>query len=89
MEKNFINRWNSDAFETKEKAKKIADDLKKKLKNKFDIKITKNYKTQLKSLEDRKCPYCFLEYSSQVEHYLPKEEFPEFAFMIDNLFPCC
>lgn len=32
MEKNFINRWDSDAFETKEIAKKIADDLKKKLK---------------------------------------------------------
>lgn len=32
MEKNFINRWDSDAFETKEIAKKIADDLKKSLK---------------------------------------------------------
>jgi len=54
-----------------------------------DTSLTKNYKQQIKALENRKCPYCYLEYSSQVEHYLPKEEFPEFAFMIYNLFPCC
>lgn len=54
-----------------------------------DTEITKKYKHQIKALEDRKCPYCYLEYSSQVEHYLPKDEFPEFSFMIDNLFPCC
>lgn len=54
-----------------------------------DIELTKKYKQQIKSLENRKCPYCYLEYSSQVEHYLPKDEFPEFSFLIDNLFPCC
>lgn len=54
-----------------------------------DTTLTKSYKNKIKSLEDRKCPYCYLENSSQVEHYLPKDEFPEFSFMIDNLFPCC
>jgi len=54
-----------------------------------DTTLTKSYKHKIKSLEDRKCPYCYLENSSQVEHYLPKDEFPEFSFMIDNLFPCC
>ena len=54
-----------------------------------DTVLTKDYKIQIKALENKKCPYCYLEYSSQVEHYLPKDEFPEFSFMIDNLLPCC
>lgn len=35
------------------------------------------------------CPYCTLNEINTFDHYLPKEEFPEFVVNPKNLFPCC
>lgn len=36
-----------------------------------------------------KCPYCGINSPTTVDHYLPKEDFPEFSVMSHNLVPCC
>lgn len=35
------------------------------------------------------CPYCGLDKSRTIDHYLPKSEFPEFSIYPSNLIPCC
>lgn len=51
--------------------------------------FTSNLKKNIRKLWNRKCPYCNIEYSVQVEHYIPKEDFSEFSFLIQNLIPSC
>jgi hypothetical protein len=36
-----------------------------------------------------RCPFCGVGESSTLDHYLPKERFPQFATMSGNLIPCC
>lgn len=54
-----------------------------------DIQYTIILKNKIKKLDGWKCPYCNIDASRQVEHYLPKEEFPEFSFLLQNLIPSC
>lgn len=35
------------------------------------------------------CQYCTLTRNESFDHYLPKEEFPEYAVHTNNLIPCC
>lgn len=35
------------------------------------------------------CPYCSIGAIKQLDHYMPKEKFPEFSVMDMNLVPCC
>lgn len=35
------------------------------------------------------CPYCTFTPHNGFDHYLPKEDFPEFAVLSVNLLPCC
>nr|WP_326188467.1 hypothetical protein [Exiguobacterium indicum] len=42
------------------------------------------------SLEHREhCPYCGLDKPRTIDHYLPKDIFPEFSIFPLNLIPCC
>ncbi|OMF45410.1 HNH endonuclease [Paenibacillus amylolyticus] len=49
--------------------------------------------SEIKSIQDNfnkdKCPYCGINSPSTIDHYLPKELFPEYAVMSFNLIPCC
>ncbi|PMQ05109.1 hypothetical protein DyAD56_11055 [Dyella sp. AD56] len=36
-----------------------------------------------------RCPFCGINESSTLDHYLPKEQYPEFAVFPNNLVPCC
>lgn len=36
-----------------------------------------------------RCPFCGISESSTLDHYLPKEQYPEFAIFPKNLVPCC
>lgn len=36
-----------------------------------------------------RCPFCGISESSSLDHYLPKEEYPEFSVFPPNLLPCC
>lgn len=36
-----------------------------------------------------RCPFCGIGESSTLDHYLPKEQYPEFAIFPENLIPCC
>ncbi|PHC48198.1 HNH endonuclease [Bacillus toyonensis] len=36
-----------------------------------------------------KCPYCGLNSPGTFDHYLPKEDYPDFAVLALNLIPCC
>jgi len=56
---------------------------------KNDSVYSKIIKENIKKLGNKKCPYCNIEGASQVEHYLPEEDFPEFAFLVQNLIPSC
>jgi len=35
------------------------------------------------------CGYCVVDTAKTIDHYLPKEEYPEFSVMSENLVPCC
>ncbi|MBD8082351.1 HNH endonuclease [Chryseobacterium caseinilyticum] len=35
------------------------------------------------------CPYCLLEAPKTLDHYIGKDEFPEYSFLVKNLIPCC
>ncbi|WP_370311945.1 HNH endonuclease [Sagittula sp.] len=36
-----------------------------------------------------RCPFCGISESSTLDHYLPKEQYPEFSIFPNNLVPCC
>lgn len=36
-----------------------------------------------------RCPYCGIAETSTLDHYLPKEKYPQFAVFSKNLVPCC
>jgi hypothetical protein len=36
-----------------------------------------------------RCPFCGISESSTLDHYLPKEKYPEFSIFPKNLVPCC
>ncbi|MFZ6710292.1 HNH endonuclease [Undibacterium sp. TC9W] len=35
------------------------------------------------------CPFCQLDQTASLDHYLPKRKFPEFSVFPQNLVPCC
>jgi hypothetical protein len=43
----------------------------------------------MKPLDVTHCPYCNVGESSTLDHYVPKELYPEFAVLSKNLVPCC
>jgi len=50
-------------------------------------KLVKERLTKLQGLSA--CPYCGLQKNVTVDHYLPKEHFPQYAFFSLNLVPSC
>lgn len=38
---------------------------------------------------NRKCPYCDERIANELDHYLPKSEYPLFAITVENLVPIC
>lgn len=43
----------------------------------------------LKRISVAKCPFCGISESSTLDHYLPKEKYPEFSVFPNNLVPSC
>lgn len=43
----------------------------------------------LKSISVARCPFCGISESSTLDHYLPKEQYPEFSVFPSNLCPSC
>ncbi len=43
----------------------------------------------LKRIIVARCPFCGISESSTLDHYLPKEHYPEFSIFPKNLVPCC
>jgi hypothetical protein len=43
----------------------------------------------LKRVSVARCPFCGISESSTLDHYLPKEEYPEFSIFPENLVPSC
>jgi 5-methylcytosine-specific restriction endonuclease McrA len=43
----------------------------------------------LKRISVARCPFCGISESSTLDHYLPKEQYPEFSVFSLNLVPCC
>ena len=43
----------------------------------------------LKRISVARCPFCGISESSTVDHYLPKEQYPEFSVFPKNLVPSC
>lgn len=40
-------------------------------------------------LKGKICPYCLMDIANTIDHYLPKQEYPEFSVLADNLIPAC
>ena len=45
--------------------------------------------TKSNNVVDNVCPYCFLEPSESLDHYVPQTPFPHFSADPQNLIPCC
>lgn len=43
----------------------------------------------LKRVSVARCPFCGISESSTLDHYLPKEQYPEYSVFPSNLVPCC
>lgn len=43
----------------------------------------------LKRTSVARCPFCGIGESSTLDHYLPKEQYPEYSVFPPNLVPCC
>lgn len=43
----------------------------------------------LEPISVARCPFCGISESSTLDHYLPKEQYPEFSVFPKNLVPCC
>lgn len=43
----------------------------------------------LKRVSVARCPFCGISESSTLDHYLPKEQYPEFSVFPENLVPSC
>lgn len=42
------------------------------------------------SIQDQnKCPYCRINKPNTIDHYLPKNQYPEYSILPINLIPCC
>jgi len=58
-----------------------------------DSLVIKEFKIALKGLQKRgtttTCQYCTLNMVNTLDHFIPKEYFPEFAVNPLNLLPCC
>lgn len=67
---------------------------KKDIVNLYKLQLSKSgrkariYYDSIKSIS-RMCPYCELGLVFECDHYLPKEEFPEYAILPINLIPSC
>lgn len=76
------------------KKHRFGQDISKELKNCYDqmpagIKKEVDVFHQKLLSEAKICPYCLISEPDSCDHYLPKEDFPEFSFFIYNLIPCC
>lgn len=45
--------------------------------------------TTPQNVVDKVCPYCFLDSSGTLDHFVPKTPFPHFSANPQNLIPCC
>ncbi|MBK1664473.1 hypothetical protein CKO38_06200 [Rhodospirillum rubrum] len=51
--------------------------------------MTEMRRSILKRISVARCPFCGISESSTLDHYLPKEQYPEFSVFSPNLVPCC
>ncbi|WP_127131187.1 HNH endonuclease [Pseudoflavitalea rhizosphaerae] len=54
----------------------------------FKAIIEKIYNSQPNVLKGY-CPYCMLGEPETIDHYIGKEEFPEYSILVKNMIPCC
>lgn len=52
-------------------------------------KIKQRIKDNMPEKIKGKCPYCMISEPNTIDHYLNKDEFPEYSIYTDNLIPCC
>ena len=70
----------------------LTDPQKEALIHAFDIETSPMAKLRVKLLKPVllfKCPFCGIGESSTLDHYLPKQQKPQFAVFSKNLVPCC
>lgn len=84
---NTILSYNSPLF---------SNEQEKDLKHCYDSKTTRlsTLKTDIKKqtikiLKEKLCPYCLVDTPATYDHYLPKEEYPEFSVLSNNLIMAC
>ena len=53
--------------------------------NKLKVEIKLLQDTHYKAI----CPYCGLNSNGTFDHYIPKEDFPDYSVLALNLIPCC
>lgn len=60
---------------------------------KYSSKVFRIFRGQVAALQPQSirytCQYCTVSPNQTIDHYLPKEEFPEFSVHAINLVPCC
>ena len=70
----------------------LTDDQKEAMRHAFTVEtapMTELRGNLLKRVSVARCPFCGISESSTLDHYLPKEQYPEFAVFPKNLVPSC
>lgn len=86
------NRQNLSSIEQVDYTERI--EIKNYLLSCYSENITlNNLKTDITNKQElhyqAKCPYCGLNSPGSFDHYLPKEDYPDFSVLALNLIPCC
>lgn len=93
IETQYNNYLNFNGNPWKFHAKNISDKLKNGLKNHYKSSLTSipdlDFINNMRKSSPDVCPMCGSFKSDTIEHYLPKENYPEFSVFSKNLIPSC
>lgn len=70
----------------------LTEPQRKALLHAFEVETAPMIKARgdlLERISAAQCPFCALSESSTLDHYLPKEQNPQFSVYAKNLIPCC
>lgn len=85
QEKNALENLNISIIVSKEDKEAIHSSFNKSFKDKMKNGILKKVYEDCRGI----CPYCGEGKVEEVDHYVPKEEYPEFTLYPNNLIPSC
>ena len=87
--KECLERVNLSNITNSEEKEALLSCYSRKKNSYFEGSVVKKILEIQSSQHKNKCPYCLIDKPRTIDHYLPKDNYPEFAVFPINLIPCC